>query len=64
LGLWFGRLWGYHLSVGLLVMNLLGDIYNVVSGTEPRAAIGIPLVLLLLFFMTRLKTRTFFKKDQ
>ncbi|HZF13816.1 MAG TPA: hypothetical protein VFE33_33910 [Thermoanaerobaculia bacterium] len=36
-GLWRGRPWGYRLAVGILVVNLLGDVTNVILGTEPRA---------------------------
>ena len=60
-GLWLGKYWGYCLAVALLAVNLLGDIYNVVSGTEPRAAIGIPIVVALLFFITRPQIIAFFK---
>jgi uncharacterized membrane protein (DUF2068 family) len=61
LGLWFGKLWGYYIAIMLLAVNLVGDIYNVVSGTEVRAAIGIPIVILVLVFITRPPTRAFFK---
>lgn len=62
-GLWYGRLWGYRLSLGLLAVNLLGDIYNTVSGTEPRAAIGIPIVILILLWIGTAKTRAFFRRS-
>src|SRR5262245_51688920 len=31
IGLWRGKLWGYWIAVGMLIMNLIGDIYNFVS---------------------------------
>src|SRR3712207_4291578 len=39
-GLWRGTQWGYWLAVALLACNLLGDVANVLTGTEPRAAVG------------------------
>src|SRR5437016_13447699 len=45
IGLWRGERWGYWLAVILLSINLLGDIVNVVLGTEPGAVVGIPIVV-------------------
>ena len=53
IGLWRGRPWGYWLAVIMLVLNLAGDIINVLTGTEPRAAVGIPIVLLILVLLIR-----------
>ena len=58
-GLWRGRRWGYYVAAGLLVVNLLGDTVNVVLGTEPRAIVGIPIVALLLFYLSRPKVRRY-----
>lgn len=41
-GLWRGARWGYRVAMVILCINLLGDIANVLLGTEPRAAVGIP----------------------
>ena len=62
-GLWFGKPWGYRLAILLLVVNLIGDIFNVVSGTEPRAIIGIPIAILIIAIVTTPATRAFFRKD-
>ncbi len=59
-GLWRGTRWGYWLAVVLLAGNLLGDIANVVSGTEPKAAVGIPIVVVVLAFLMRKRARQFF----
>ncbi|MBK8316528.1 MAG: hypothetical protein IPL01_21915 [Acidobacteria bacterium] len=61
-GLWRGVRWGYRLAVGILVINLTGDIANVVLGTEPRAAIGIPIVLLILAFLLTRRVKSFFNR--
>ena len=60
-GLWRGRLWGYRVATGLLIVNLVGDIANVALGTEPRAIVGIPIVALLLFYLSRPGVRTYFE---
>jgi uncharacterized membrane protein (DUF2068 family) len=57
IGLWRMKLWGYWIAIGMLVINLIGDVYNTVSGTEPRAVIGIPIVLLILVFFIPHKVR-------
>jgi hypothetical protein len=62
IGLWRGLRWGYWLSVVMLVVNLAGDLINVVAGTEPRAIVGVPIALLLLIFLLRSKTREYFRK--
>jgi hypothetical protein len=37
--------------------DVIGSIINVVASTEPRALVGIPMVLILLIYLLRLKTR-------
>jgi hypothetical protein len=59
-GFWRQRRWGYRLGIGLLVVNLTGDLVNVVLGTEPRAAVGIPIVVLLLVYLARSRVRESF----
>lgn len=60
IGLWLGRRWGYWLAVVMLVVNLCGDVINVITGTEPRAIIGIPIVGLILAYLLRKRTRSHF----
>ncbi len=59
-GLWRGSRWGYLLAFILLIINLIGDIANVLLGTEPRAAVGIPIVLTILAFLVSRRVRRFF----
>ncbi|HYY55791.1 MAG TPA: hypothetical protein VE842_00595 [Pyrinomonadaceae bacterium] len=61
-GLWRGALWGYWLAVILLIVNLSGDIANVLLGTEPRAVVGVPIVLAILIFLMSRRVRHFFRK--
>lgn len=56
-GLWRGRRWGYRLAVGMLLVNLGGDVVNVLLGTEPRAVVGIPIVAALLALLARPRVR-------
>lgn len=63
LGLWRGSWWGYWLAVALLTVNLLGDIANVILGTEPRAAIGIPIVILILALLMSWRGKRFFVRS-
>lgn len=60
-GLWRGRRWGYWLAVGILVVNLIGDVTNVILGTEPRAVVGVPIVAVILWFLASQKVRSFFR---
>lgn len=63
LGLWSGKPWGYRVAVGLLVVNLVGDVANVLLGVEPRAIVGVPIVVGLLAFLARAKVRSYFRLD-
>jgi len=60
IGLWRGRQWGYWLAVLMLVVNLCGDVVNVITGTEPRAIIGIPIAGLILAYLLRKRMRYHF----
>ena len=56
IGLWRGLRWGYLLAVVVLFINLVGDVINVIVGTDRRAIVGIPIVLLLLILLLRSKS--------
>jgi uncharacterized membrane protein (DUF2068 family) len=65
IGLWRGSRWGYWLAVGLMVTNLLGDVTNVVLGTEPRAIVGVPIATALLaYLIMSKKVQEFFSKSR
>ncbi len=61
-GLWRGRSWGYWLAVVMLAVNLGGDVLNVLTGTEPRALIGIPIAGAILVYLLRKQTRYHFSR--
>ena len=51
IGLWRRRWWGHRISIGLIGINLVGDVVNAVTGTEPRAIVGVPIALALLVYL-------------
>jgi hypothetical protein len=59
-GFFAGRKWGYRLGATLLAVNLAGDLASAVSGAEPRAAAGIPIAALLLWYLSSRRPREFF----
>lgn len=58
-----GRRWGYRLGIGLLLVNLAGDLVNAALGIEPRAVIGIPIVGLLVWYLSSAKAKAFFAAE-
>jgi uncharacterized membrane protein (DUF2068 family) len=59
-GLWRGARWGHRVAFVLVTINLLGDIINVITGTEPRAAVGIPVAVAILAYLMSRRVRRFF----
>jgi len=59
-GFFHGKRWGYRLGIGLLLVNLTGDLINAALGIEPRAVIGVPIVALLLWYLSSSRVRSFF----
>ena len=55
IGLWRGFRWAYWLAVLVLTINLVGNVINVLVGTDRRALVGIPIVLLLLTYLLKSK---------
>ena len=60
-GLWRGRRWGYWLTVALFTAHLVGDVVNAALGIEPRALVGVPIVLGILGFLATRRARAFFR---
>jgi hypothetical protein len=50
-GLGTGRPWGYRLAVGLLGVNLIGDLGNAFLRGDRRTLIGVPVAGLLLAYL-------------
>ncbi len=64
IGFWHGHRWGYRLGVGLLIVNLISDVVNFVTGVEPRAAIGVPIVAVLLVYLFSAEVGRFFARPK
>ena len=62
IGLWRGSRWGHWLAIGLIAMNLIGDVTNVLLGTEPRAIVGIPIAAAILLYLLSKRVRSSFKR--
>ena len=62
IGLWRGSRWGHWLAICLIATNLIGDITNVVLGTEPRAIAGIPIAAAILLYLLSKKVRRSFRR--
>ena len=60
-GFFHGKRWGYRLGIVLLLVNLTGDLISAALGIEPRAAIGVPIVTLLLWYLSSSRVRSFFQ---
>lgn len=60
IGLGRGRRWGYRLAVFGLVVHLVGDAVNVLTGYEPRAIFGIPIVAGILYYLSTRRVREYF----
>jgi len=59
-GFFAGKRWGYRLGLTGLFINLLGDVVNSAPGTEPRAVVGVPIVVLILWYLFSRQVRDFF----
>ena len=51
IGLWQQSRWGYRIAIGLMIINLVGDVTNVILGTEPRAIVGVPIAAGILIYL-------------
>jgi len=52
-GLWRKQAWGVRLAMGILTVNLLGDVLNATLGGDLRSWIGVPIAALLLLYLAR-----------
>lgn len=63
-GFFTGKRWGYWLGVAGLLANLIGDLANTVLGNEPRAIVGVPIVAVILWYLSRPQVRAFFQRSR
>ena len=57
IGLWTRAVWGHHLAVGILAVNLVGDVLNAAIRGDLRALIGIPLGGVMILYLLRSRSR-------
>lgn len=57
-GLWRGTRWGHALAVGMLSVNLVADVLNVILARDFRAAAGIPIASALIAYMMSARVRS------
>ena len=60
IGLWRRAKWGYKIAVGLIAINVVGDVANTLTGVEPRAIVGVPIALTILIYLFRKRVRASF----
>jgi hypothetical protein len=50
-GLWRGCLWGIRLAIAILLVNLIGDLVNVIARHDYRSLIGLPIAGAMIFYL-------------
>jgi hypothetical protein len=53
IGLWRGTLWGIRLGLTILLVNIIGDLANVVTRHDYRSLIGLPIAGVMIFYLAR-----------
>jgi hypothetical protein len=53
IGLWRGAFWGRQIAIFILVVNVIGDLGNVVLRHDYRAFIGVPIAVAMIFWLIR-----------
>ena len=51
-GLARGFEWGRRLAIGVLTVNLVGDMFNAVFRGDPRTLIGLPIAGVMIWYLT------------
>jgi hypothetical protein len=46
----------------VIALNAIGDLINVITGTEPKAIVGIPVTFLVLAYLMRKQTKNYFRQ--
>jgi hypothetical protein len=64
IGLWRRTRWGHIVAIALITINLLSDLVNTILGTEPRAIVGVPIALALLFYLMTRRVRNYFARPR
>jgi len=54
-GLARGAEWGRQLAIGVLTVNLVGDMFNAAFRGDPRTLIGLPICGLMIWYLMKLR---------
>jgi hypothetical protein len=57
IGLCRGTLWGIRLALAILLVNVIGDLVNVVMRHDFRSLVGVPIAGAMIFYLARSATR-------
>lgn len=61
---WFrGRYWGWLLGTAIIGINLVADLIHFAMGDYIKSAVGVVVAGALLFYMTRMKVRDYFRGE-
>jgi hypothetical protein len=61
IGLWRGAWWGHRLAIGLLVVNLIGDLVSARLHGDPRTLIGVPIAVAMITYLMSRGVREHFR---
>jgi hypothetical protein len=61
IGLWRGNRWGHGIAIALIAINLIADVINTLLGTEPRAIVGVPIAVAILWYLLSKRVRAFYQ---
>jgi len=57
IGLWRGALWGVRLGLAILLVNVIGDLMNVVMHHDFGSLVGVPIAGAMIFYLARSTAR-------
>jgi hypothetical protein len=60
IGLARRRLWGHRLAIAIITINMLGDLGNAVLLHDLRTLIGVPIALVIIWYLLRRDVRPYF----
>jgi hypothetical protein len=60
IGLWKRAPWGHRIAIGVLVVNLIGDIASAILRSDPRTLIGVPIGGAMIAYLLSRRVRSTF----
>ena len=56
-GLWIRARWGHRLAMAILLVNMVGDVGNVIVRNDLRTLIGIPIAAAMIGYLLTARVR-------